>query len=762
VKHTDTTAELTTPIAGPAGTEPLDPRDTARLADFARACKAAARAVLLYPASHPAIQATLGRIVQVTAFDVLSAPLRITVLPDGLLLDGRAPARPDQAIGELAALLHAHLVGELTVQPGGDLDAWRNFLLLLGRAAESVREEGGIARVWTTMAGRHVELREIDYTQVLRERRGSGGGAAVERIVANCLAGMSFVDLDEDALQELLAISADPARLSELIAAVDAGADAGASVDTKAASLMKVFRELVSTVSKKQPEQVDPVLRNVANAVGELTPDMLLSLISDKVVGDDEDNAQVMTAIINRMSDKTIAKFVARSVIADGGPTDRLAHAFQTLVRDDQEQQRLLALAHDEVAGSQFGSTEGFENAWNDVAKKLMTSYSDKPFVSDEYGRELSNARTKAVEVEQINDDPPERVSNWLQTVATSALRDLDLKLLLDLLAIEEDARKWGTLMQPVINLMEDLFLVGDFESAEQLMAVLVRESTGDGSSAKRQQALTTIDMLVAGAMMHHIVSHLAAIDETQFSRVKAMCVSLGEVLVRPLAEALSTEERGRPRERLTAILIAFGSVGQRTVERLKHSPNAAVRRTAIYLMREFGGNEALPDLTELLNDREPGVQREAVRALLNIGTNQAYKVLEKALDSGSAEQRDAIMQAVGVVRDERVVPLYNYIVRHVDHRRLTAIYLKAIESLGALRDPEGVPPLKEALYRGEWWAPRRTATLRHAAGTALARIGTPEARAVLEEAIAGGNHNVRGVARSHLANLRPGRTAER
>ena len=129
--------------------------------------------------------------------------------------------------------------------------------------------------------------------------------------------------------------------------------------------------------------------------------------------------------------------------------------------------------------------------------------------------------------------------------------------------------------------------------------------------------------------MMRNIVTHLPTIDEAQFERVKAMCLSLGEVVVKPLAEALSVEERARPRQRLTTILIAFGAVGKRTAERLKSSPNAAVRRTAIYLLREFGGSDALPDLTELLDDNEPQVQREAVRAILNIGTEQSYQVLE-------------------------------------------------------------------------------------------------------------------------------------
>src|SRR3989442_15066559 len=106
--------ELASALARPAP-EPLDAAATARLTDFARACKAAARAVVLYPGGHPAIAATLGRIAQITSPASLTAPLRITVLPDNLLLDERAPARADGAITELAVLLHSHLIGEIKV-----------------------------------------------------------------------------------------------------------------------------------------------------------------------------------------------------------------------------------------------------------------------------------------------------------------------------------------------------------------------------------------------------------------------------------------------------------------------------------------------------------------------------------------------------------------------------------------------------------------------------------------------------------------------
>jgi len=87
------------------------------------------------------------------------------------------------------------------------------------------------------------------------------------------------------------------------------------------------------------------------------------------------------------------------------------------------------------------------------------------------------------------------------------------------------------------------------------------------------------------------------------------------------------------------------------------------------------------------------------------------------------------------------------------DHRGpLTDLYIRAIKALGSLKDPVGIESLAAALHRGEWWAPRRTAALRNATAAALARIGTADAVAVLEQAVASGSRGVRAAARAHLA----------
>ena len=367
-----------------AGVEPLSTAESTKLIEFARACKAAARAVVLYPEGHPAIAATLKRIEHLTSTSSLPSPMQVTVHPDSLLLGDRPLARPEAAVTELAALLHSHLIGAMTVRGGGDVNAWRAFLLLLARSPESVRTDGGIARVWTTMAGRHIELREIDYAEVLRERA-AGQAAVWDTVIANCLQGMAF-ELDEAAIKELLDAASAPERLAELMAKVEEAAGT-VSVGAKTAALLRLLRGIVDAVASADPESVEPVLQNIATAVGELSPEMVLGLIGQR---EGTEGPPLMNSVVSRMTDHTIASFVSRNVSGDATATDRLALAFQSLVQDEAQRPRLLALAKHDAETSPLGGTEGFESVWNQVAEKLLTSYSDKPFVSDAYAKELS------------------------------------------------------------------------------------------------------------------------------------------------------------------------------------------------------------------------------------------------------------------------------------------------------------------------------------------------------------------------------------
>ncbi len=82
-------------------------------------------------------------------------------------------------------------------------------------------------------------------------------------------------------------------------------------------------------------------------------------------------------------------------------------------------------------------------------------------------------------------------------------------------------------------------------------------------------------------------------------------------------------------------------------------------------------------------------------------------------------------------------------------------VYMRALELLGQSHGPASVPALTAALNRGEWWAPRRTSTLRSVAAAALARVGTATAVETLEHAAARGSRGVRRAAGRHLEAIR-------
>ena len=347
-----------------------------------------------------------------------------------------------------------------------------------------------------------------------------------------------------------------------------------------------------------------------------------------------------------------------------------------------------------------------------------------------------------------MSDDPPGRIGAWISSVGATEVRALDLKLLLDLLTIEQDPDRWRQVTIPAVAHVEDLLLVGDFESAVPLTGILAEETRQDGP--RKAHANSALTRLVEGSMMTHVVSHLRSVDDETVEQIKALCYLVGPSVIKALAEALAIEKRTATRQRLTQLLLGFGAAGRPAVEQLRASANPAVRRTAIHLLREFGGTEALPDLTALLDDKEPHVQREAVRAILSIGTEEAYAELQRALATGTNQAREALTGALVSMRSERAIPLFEYIVRKIDRKGpLRGVYLRAVESLGALKADQTVDLLKDALYSGEWWAPFRTAELRRTVAAALRQIGTVNAQRVLQDAAAHGPRGVRAAAKA-------------
>jgi len=744
-------------------TEPLSADTSSKLLDLARACKAAARVVSMYPATHPAIQDALARITTAGARAVVDGPFLISVMPDALLVGGRTLARPDQAVTELASMLHAHSVGELNIVGQLDAPAWHAFLVLIAQSPAEIRDEGGITRAWEAGGGGPLEVRQIDYGEVLRERTGSEN-SDWENILAAYLSGEQ-TDLDDSMLSTLLDIANEPQRLAAFVdSIVERGGQDGYWLSKQKAQLAKLLQALAAFITRSDPGQLDRVLRNIAGSLPRMSPDMVMSLLDEpQPVNDDgqPEGIDLGAELRDRVDESLVAKFVAQSVARDREATARLAQAFQALVPDHSQRDRVLDLAASQAAAGPLGREPQFTDLWRQAAD-ILSSYSDEKYISEEYARDLSRARVVAVEMDKIGDDPPERVAAWVATVSDEQVRRLDQQVLGDLIIVESRPDEWRKVLALAVSRIEQLVLVGDLAPAQSLLDTLLHVSR-DQASPFAAAARDGVAQLAAGDVMTHVLLFVRQADDGDMPRVTRFCLSLGRGVVGRLIDALLAEDGVRTIRRLREVLISFGSAARARVAELCASANPSVRRTAIELVRAIGGPEALPLLLKLLDDEELQVQRDALRAIVQTGTDEAFAALRDALTSGSARTRDMITGSFSTLRDERAAPLFAFIVRQGEFRgRTEKIFLSAVEALGALRvsNDTTIGALVEAAGRGAWWNPFQASRLRGAAVKALRTIGSPDAVAALETLASSGAYGAKSAAVEALATLpRPART---
>ena len=135
---------------------------------------------------------------------------------------------------------------------------------------------------------------------------------------------------------------------------------------------------------------------------------------------------------------------------------------------------------------------------------------------------------------------------------------------------------------------------LGDFDAAHRLVESMAALGTKLEAPDAAAQVARAIEGLVGGAFMSQAAVHLNSVRDDEFEHVKKLFAAVGPTLVPRLADTLSAETRNRARQRLTELLIAFGAHGRDSADTLKTSQNPSVRRTAVQLLRAFGGPEAL------------------------------------------------------------------------------------------------------------------------------------------------------------------------
>ncbi len=249
---------------------------------------------------------------------------------------------------------------------------------------------------------------------------------------------------------------------------------------------------------------------------------------------------------------------------------------------------------------------------------------------------------------------------------------------------------------------------LGELTEAASLASAILHEQQPHGRPRLALAAAAVSDKLASGPLIRHVVAQLRPGQRRGVAAaVTGICQQFGAAAVGPLAEALAVEENSHAIRALTQILLDFGAVGRSSVEQLKNATNPAVRRTAIDLLRVFGGNDALPELESCSATPTSRCSAMPCGRSLQIGTDAAYVVLNVDWPQARATRSCSSWSRCATTRP----PLCSATswTSTPPSGANAATHLHVIEALGALgAHGRSTASLRTALYRGIWWAPKR------------------------------------------------------
>jgi len=155
--------------------------------------------------------------------------------------------------------------------------------------------------------------------------------------------------------------------------------------------------------------------------------------------------------------------------------------------------------------------------------------------------------------------------------------------------------------------------------------------------------------------------------------------------------------------------------------------------RNIVYILGRIGKKEAVPYVGKALQHQDMRVRREALQALGLIGGSEAMEYAIGSLDDPDIKIRETAALNLGKMGEEALAPLAESMQSKDFHKKELREIKAYFKALGMIRSDHSIPLLYSLLEKRKWFGRAKADEIRASAIETLVRIGTQEAREVLE-----------------------------
>ncbi len=320
------------------------------------------------------------------------------------------------------------------------------------------------------------------------------------------------------------------------------------------------------------------------------------------------------------------------------------------------------------------------------------------------------------------------------------------IDILFEILALEKSPQPYQETTGVLQKLLDALITLGEFQKASELLTrVNIILNTYELKDWQVDAIRQLSDKAGEPQRIEKIGKILDKGEEIRLEEVSNYLTLLKPNSIQPLIKVLGELNNSRARRMLCEVLIEIGKGNMELIIPFIDDHRWFLVRNIAYILGRMGKESALPTIQKALNHEEARVRREAIQALGIIVSSKAFDLLGKALNDQDDRNRSMAALNLARVGKKASLPALLEVVQAKDFSKRDSAEIKAFfDAIGMVGSNDALKPLEKLLEQKSWFGMGKKDEIRLRAASALALIGTAEARSTLEAGRNSKDENIR------------------
>lgn len=615
---------------------------------------------------------------------------------DAFFLEGTFYQATDVNLQKFLEFFHSLRISNMLVEKEVSIEELRSFIGLLAGAQQGQGEEVSSALPRENI--KHARLGLLDYSifstvqTVATQLTQTSEDQAIWRQLILQPAGAGGFNLSPEQTKQLVRLSEDAEELKKVLLQMDADMaekQEGVSITQRGMLLGNFIQNIGDILTGIAPIKRKLYARQVGTVLDSLEPQLkreILGAVAPDVIREEE--RDVIRDIIEAMPDNQLAYLLGDALREAGAKSPCFNNLFNRALAKYKVPGRLLSLVQGEMdRATQEGKSRNLSH-WQHLEQLLIQHQETEKF-NEQYHKEIEALATSLNMKVPVGEE--EEMDRLLKTLTPESLRPARAQLIIDLISQAHTTRTEAilpSLLEGIREILGPLFSESNFVAVGNLLRKVFLALSNYPQEAS---VIKTTDSLFNAedirALLENLLKRCGTYKPNETATINAICQLFPEkaggflldVLVdlkdngSPQARWLSTtlgtlgpevtrilsrKLQGAPDHALPQLLAVAAMSADRSLatavgQYLDHRDHE-IRMQVVSILGVLQAERAVPRLGEILlqkswvkTKKTKSLQVAAAHALAQIGTDEAYEVLQQVVSQGSGDLKTLCQELV-------------------------------------------------------------------------------------------------------------------